>query len=229
MSESSCNSTAYREWYASEYEPTEDLPLSLYQIRTDLVKVTRSDKHWKLMNFDEDHDEFLDLYAGRRPKRLNITKGQTMTASTLWCEEKLGEIEVSSAGSHGSQSLLNADHHDTMCMKYCHASDYLRSDAIKTSECSCLELSTGKDEISYTTEGDFCLQNSGYLLCEQVDELNTCKDCELEDFMCPRREYDKIEIPLKGFGDECNASLMLQCSGLLLSVAYVATFSLLFR
>merc|ERR1711957_447042 len=53
------------------------------------------------MNFEADHDAFLDLYGGRRPQRLNITKGQAMDVSSNWCEDTIRSLKAASAGGHG--------------------------------------------------------------------------------------------------------------------------------
>jgi hypothetical protein len=29
-------------------------------------------------------------------------------------------------------------------------------------------------------------------------------NCELSDFNCPRKNYNRIDVPLRGFGDDCS-------------------------
>ncbi len=229
---SACNNTAYTEWHSTQLENTNHLPISLHQLRLDLLQVDRSQKEiWRAMNFDQEHDEFLSLYSGRRPKRLEISNGQVMEISTAWCKQEIYSLKESCAGGHGPPQsggyLSTTDYHgdylltvhDTMCESYCLASDKLRSEAIAVSKCNCIELSTQQDEISYTREGDFCLKHSGYLLWDQIDNFSDiCKDCELKNFTCARREYDSIKVPLKGYGNECNGVGMLGDGSMLLLV-----------
>merc|ERR1712146_40564 len=70
--------------------------------------------------------------------------------------------------------------------------------------CTCLELSTNKTDASFRVEGDWCLHNSARLLC---DLLGFCGiwGCRIDDFMCPRYEWNKKLIPLKGLGS-CDRS-----------------------
>jgi hypothetical protein len=37
---------------------------------------------------------------------------------------------------------------------------------------------------------------------------------KLEDFTCARREYNAIEVPLKGHGDECNGGMVMLSSSM---------------
>lgn len=83
---------------------------------------------------------------------------------------------------------------------------------MNASQCDCLELSTQEDDNSFTQEGDFCRKNSARLLCSQMD---TAKEmctgtiaCDLKDFLCPRLEYNKADVPLRGLGNECNSCAM---------------------
>ena len=117
----------------------------------------------------------------------------------------------------------NVSIHDAMCNRYCMASDALRTNAMDVSHCSCLQLSTQNDSSSFTTEGDFCRKNSAIMLCSQIDAAgDMCRGmskCEMNDFMCTRREYNKVEVATKGFGNECTScasSLLGSCVPFLL-------------
>jgi len=267
-SKSSCNTTAYSEWRSGQLEDDTGLPLSLNSLIIDLLQVDRSEKQiWKTMNFDKDHDDFISLYGGRRPKRLNISNWRAMEGksssdvakllftalvsfnepsltssshldlimevSAVWCQDGIKTLQGTGTGGHGPPSeYLKDDYHgdfllsvhDTMCNNYCLGSDYLRAEAIATSQCTCLELSTKERDISYTKEGNFCLKNSGHLLCQRIVEYNQtiCTDCELDDFMCARREYNTIEVPLKGRGDECNGGMVVFSSSMFGVVVHFA-------
>jgi hypothetical protein len=88
-------------------------------------------------------------------------------------------------------------------------------------------ISTKEDDISFTREGDFCLKNSGHLLCKKL-ALDICDKCDdLKDFNCACGEYNAIKVPLKGFGNECSEGMMLSNS-LLLGLAYLAAAFFLF-
>jgi hypothetical protein len=189
------------------------------------------------MDFDNSRDEFVSTYGGRRPMRLNITKGQAMEVSSVWCQEEIQSLRQTSAGGHGPpQEYMTDDYHgdfllsvhEAMCTPYCLSSDHLRKEAIETSNCSCIELSTGEDAISYTKEGDFCLENSGRFLCEDIN-LNVCSECDLDDFMCPRRKYDAIQVPLKGYGSDCNGGTILSHSRTLAALACILCMKMFWR
>lgn len=216
--ENGCNVTAYSEWYHGELNNTEHVPLSLSRLRTDLLQVDRSQRrNWRVMNFEEGHEEFVSLYGGRRPRRLNITRGQAMDVASNWCEDAIRSVKVANAGGHGpppdpSRADYRGDFlldvHDAMCADYCLASDRWRTEAMVTSGCDCLQLSTREDDVSYVGAGDFCARNSGEVLCREIG-LVACHECEMRDFACARREWDRREVPLRGHGNECNGGAML--------------------
>jgi hypothetical protein len=87
-----------------------------------------------------------------------------------------------------------------MCNKFCLENDNIHEVAMRVSGCSCLELSTQPGEVSYTMEGDWCHHNTGRLQCEI---LGFCGfwECSIEDFMCPRYEYNKRYITYAGPGN----------------------------
>ena len=181
--ETSCNLTAYSEWYHDELNNTDHVPLSLPRLRTDLLQVERSQKrNWRVMNFEEDRSQFLSLYGGRRPQSLNITRGQAMDVASNWCEDAIRSVKVANAGGHGPPPDLPRDNyhgnfllavHDAMCDDYCIASDHWRAEAMAASRCDCLQLSTQDDDISYVGPGDFCATNSGEVLCREIG-LGVC-------------------------------------------------------
>jgi hypothetical protein len=187
------------------------------------------------MNFERDHDGFVDRYDGRRPQRLNISKGRAMEVSSNWCADEIRSVEATHAGGHGPPpDLSNAERrgnflstfHGAMCSDHCLASDSLRTKAMAASRCDCVQLSTKEGDMSYTREGDFCLRNSGEILCEEVD-LDVNSECELKDFACARREYDRIQVPVKGYGNECNAGPVLG-SALVFGATILAIVTALF-
>ena len=158
---SRCNFTAYSEWHSAQMENCEHLPLN--ELRLDLLQIDRSNSEvWQAMNFDEGRDEFVDLYGGRRPKRLEVTNGQAMDVSTLFCTDTLKSIQSASAGGHGPpQDFLSEEYsgdflihvHDAMCADYYLASDSLRADAMEESQCDCVELSTSQEDLQLFVAG----------------------------------------------------------------------------
>lgn len=106
----------------------------------------------------------------------------------------LTEFKAGKAGPVPIQYVWKA-----MCTDECMQSDVMHQDAMTYSGCSCLELSTNSTDTSYVVEGDWCLHNSAKMLC---DTLGFCGiwGCRIDDFMCPRYEWNKKIIPLKGPG-----------------------------
>jgi hypothetical protein len=41
------------------------------------------------------------LYSGRHPKTLNISNGQAMDLSSVWCKKGLNDIRLDIVGRHG--------------------------------------------------------------------------------------------------------------------------------
>jgi hypothetical protein len=97
----SCNGTAFAHWNSSPLPKTNGI-LDLETLRISLLEIDRSDSDaWRIMDFDSNRDEFLELYSGRRPKILEISTGQAMELSTVFCQEMLNEVYVYTSGLHG--------------------------------------------------------------------------------------------------------------------------------
>ena len=94
--------------------------------------------------------------------------------------------------------------YDIMCLKYCLENDAIHESAMAASGCSCLELSTQPGESSYHEPGDWCKHNTARMRC---DILGFCGfwECRIDDFMCPRYEYNKRAVQFKGLGS-CKGS-----------------------
>lgn len=95
--------------------------------------------------------------------------------------------------------------YDIMCANYCLENDIIHEEAMAISGCSCLELSTQPGEDSYHVIGDWCRHNTGRMQC---DILGFCGiwECRIDDFMCPRYEYNKREIQFRGAGSCFNSA-----------------------
>jgi hypothetical protein len=101
------------------------------------------------------------------------------------------------AGRNGPVDIQTS--YKTMCKSTCVESDALHQSAMEFSGCSCLELSTQESDSSYHLEGDFCRENSARLLCDKIGYCGVW-DCRIDDFMCPRYEWNKKLIQFKGLG-----------------------------
>ncbi len=117
------------------------------------------------------------------------------------CVAYIQNLIVWKAGRSGPIDDITT--YGVMCNKFCLESDTIHEIAMEISGCSCLELSTQPNEVSYTLDGDWCRHNTGRLQC---DMLGFCGvwDCRIDDFMCPRYEYNKRHIQYAGPGDCIN-------------------------
>ena len=195
--EEECIIGKYWEWYKKRYdEPLTDSVASI------LYKSTRySNKYiWRIMNFEESKGKFL---AGE----VQITNGQMMDISSVLCRESLTALKLELAGSHGPVSDQHV--HVEMCNEHCLLTDSLRQIAMSYSGCNCVQLPSSSSEGYYLPlNKDWCEQNSARILC---DELEICGQwiCAMNDFHCPRRDYNAKEIPIKGRGDQCNNAIVI--------------------
>ncbi len=72
-------------------------------------------------------------------------------------------------------------------------------EAMRISGCSCMNLSAQPEEVHFSKDGDFCRENTGRMLCDVFDQCGIW-GCDLGDFMCPRYEYNKFNVPHRGYG-----------------------------
>jgi hypothetical protein len=86
-----------------------------------------------------------------------------------------------------------------------------------------LELSTQIGDPLYKAPGDFCDKNTGRLLCNLIGYCGIW-DCRIGDFMCPRYEFDKKIIPLKGKKGNCEK---VQSSGKKNSVSMITIITVM--
>ena len=119
------------------------------------------------------------------------------------CRSYLKSLEVGISGRHGPVSDQSI--YDVMCMDYCVINDRQRIEAMEVSYCDCKELSTQPDEVGYSLEGDFCRENSGRMMCEELERCGVW-DCNVVDFLCPRMEYDQSDVELRGKPGECTGA-----------------------
>jgi hypothetical protein len=113
------------------------------------------------------------------------------------CTRYLDSLYTYRSGRMGPVTVQ--DSYKIMCRDYCLENDAIHEVAMNVAGCSCLELSTQSSDGSYTKEGDWCRHNSARLLCDLVGYCGIW-NCRIDDFMCPRYEWNKKIIPLIGPG-----------------------------
>lgn len=176
-----CNMTRYREWYESDYTR---------QAADEQLRVDRQAGFWGLSKSSVYFDYTMSF-------------GIVMDKATRLCRQSLKQKRLDISGRHGDVHAY--DIHSSMCSDYCVDSDLLHIEAMRQSGCDCLELSPSPSDVSYSREGEFCLENSGRILCDELDHCGVW-NCRLGDFMCPRHEYNKRHTRFRGLGDCSSAT-----------------------
>ena len=179
-----CNKTAYKTWYDSAYNNN----VILRELYREFLLVSRADTRlWKVLDLEEVDEE--QLYS------FTLSKGQVIELTAVKCKDSLNQLTVNLAGMHGPVS--DESIYDEMCNDFCTTNDKLRSEALEFSQCSCMELpfsssSMPEDDpslLNVTRTGGWCRENSGRVLCNSLERCGIW-NCALDDFHCPRREYD---------------------------------------
>jgi len=126
-----------------------------------------------------------------------LSNGLALELAVAKCANRFKLLQNFRSGKGGPIDIQNV--WKAMCTDECLQSDVLHEDAMKFTGCTCLELSTPDDQPSYRVPGDWCSQNSARMLC---DKLGFCGvwGCDVDDFMCPRYEWNKKTIAYKGPG-----------------------------
>jgi len=141
-------------------------------------------------------ERWWDIVKYTQDSFFTLTNGHAMEVLGTKCRQYIKAINVGLAGKHGPVSEQAI--YDVMCTEYCNFSDLLRVEALETSGCTCMDLSTTSDQIGYSRQGDWCRENSGKILCEELDRCGVW-NCQLVDFECPRQEYNTINVELRGY------------------------------
>ncbi len=131
-----------------------------------------------------------------------LTNSLAIELAVASCKNKFNLLQSFKAGRNGPIDIQSG--YKVMCKDDCLESDALHQAAMSQSGCSCLELSTQPTDTSYHTEGDWCQENSARLLCSETGYCGVW-NCRIDDFMCPRYEWNKKIIPFKGPG-HCDRS-----------------------
>jgi hypothetical protein len=130
-------------------------------------------------------------------KEIFLTNYLALELAVTSCTRKFDQLYYYLAGKMGPIDIQHS--YKTMCRDVCMESDAIHESAMAYSHCSCLELSTQPNDPSFHIEGDFCRHNSARLLCDKVGYCGVW-NCRIDDFMCPRYEWNKKIIPFKGIG-----------------------------
>ena len=151
-----------------------------------------------------------------------LSKGLALELAVAKCADKFKLLQNFKAGKGGPIDIQNV--WKAMCTDECLQSDVMHQDAMDTTGCTCLELSTNSTEASFRSEGDWCSHNSARMLC---DMLGFCGiwGCRIDDFMCPRYEWNKRMIPLKGPG-HCDRKASAPATFKFMGVAVIAAVTL---
>lgn len=118
-----------------------------------------------------------------------LTQGLASDISVTKCTTGFSNLYTFAAGRSGPVTIQNS--YKVMCSQSCLESDSLHEQAMAYSDCSCRDLSVEAD--------NYCKQNSARLLCD-ITGFCGVWDCRVDDFMCPRYEWNRKQIFLKGFG-----------------------------
>ena len=210
-----CNMTAYSDWYNA---PLNRSKLNK-RLKVKIQDLTRADKKlWKELNMENlniirhGDGSYFDLQS------FVLSNGQAIHLLDNLCKKSLKQLELDLAGTHGPVSDQSI--HDEMCNDFCINNDNLRDEAMRTSKCTCYELSTKRKDLSYHVEGDWCRSNSGMLLCNELERCGIW-ECAIDDFHCRRREYNRKFIIGKGYGGDCGSGCHIEVSFLILSIITV--------
>jgi hypothetical protein len=178
------------------------LPFLLFLSSTVTVfgrcNVSKYTYDWSLATYQGKLRTDSDFWRYQKQTKFVLTNGLALQLAYSKCKAYMRNLIVWKAGRFGPIDDIHT--RDVMCNKYCLESDRIHQEAIETSGCSCLALSTQPDESSYISPGDWCRHNSARLQC---DDLGFCGywDCRIDDFMCPRYEYNKRYILFAGKGN----------------------------
>jgi hypothetical protein len=181
--EKKCNITAYYEWGAMLFGDE-----TLASVPEPGQRIPETQVQWW------DIDKFDNVETGG----YSLTNEHGMEVMATKCRQYMQAIQLGLSGRHGPVSEQAV--YEVMCMSFCTVNDQMRKDAMEYSCCSCMELSTQPDEVGFSRPGDWCREESGRMMCEELERCGTW-ECELDDYSCPRMEYNTLTIDLKGKAD----------------------------
>jgi hypothetical protein len=159
-----------------------------------------------------------------------LTNGLALDLVTRKCIGEFSNLYLFLSGKNGPVSIQQV--YDAMCSDYCLENDRIHYEAMQYSHCNCLELSTPPSSAFYNIEGDYCLSNSARRMCMTVGYCGKW-GCDLNDYMCPRYEFNKMKIDLRGYGSCINGtnpnSFSIFPFKILFALLFAVTLSLLYQ
>jgi hypothetical protein len=127
-----------------------------------------------------------------------LTNGMALEMASAKCKNRFKILYTFKAGKTGPIDLQTC--YKAMCTDVCMQNDIMHQEAMAYTGCNCFELSTPPESPTYSERGDFCMHNSARMLCDVVGFCGIW-GCRIDDFMCPRYEWNKKIIPVKGPGN----------------------------
>lgn len=195
--------------------PTENLPT---KCNTTIYKL------WKKMAYPSSSRDGLNLHTDpnfwiyQTQSQVILTNELALESSYTTCLQQFRNLITFKGGRHGPLDVQHT--YDVMCSKYCRESDVLHHQAMCCTGCTCLELSTQLNDTAYHIEGDYCRKNTGRLLCHLLGYCGVW-NCHLEDFACPRYEYNIKYIDWRGHGSCSPANKILPSLEIIAMVTFV--------
>ena len=126
-----------------------------------------------------------------------LTNKLALDLAVAACQRRFDNLGLFRSGRLGPINVQ--DSYKIMCKTDCTESDNIHEEVMQLTGCSCLDLSTPASDPSFHKLGDWCEHNSARMLCNSLGYCGIWQ-CSLGDFMCPRYEWNKKYIPLKGYG-----------------------------
>lgn len=157
-------------------------------------------------------------------KRFVLTNGLALDLVVTKCQDRFKNLYTFKAGRSGPIKIQ--DGFKSICSNVCLESDRLSQEALTRSSCSCKEISTQPGNPYYKVEGDYCRHNSARMMCDIIGYCGIW-NCRIDDFMCPRYEFNKRNIFLKRLGtckNGASSSRWLSVSVMLISLISIVTW-----
>ena len=161
---------------------------------------------WKLLKYKGPLATDTKFWRYQTQTVFVLTNGLAIDLATAKCKDTLNLLTQFRSGRSGPVDEQHV--YKAMCTAACLQNDAIHLDALTYTGCQCTDLSTQKITNTsdpkyksqvYHTPNDFCMENSARLLCSQLGFCGVL-ECKVSDFMCPRFEWNKKKVPLKGLG-----------------------------
>lgn len=192
-----CNLTAYEKFYNKPFD-------------AEITTIGKPEDNFRLAGayFEP---WFWGIIETRFDEAYALTQGVVMEQAHSRCQKALYQLTKDLSGRQGP--MKDWFYWQAMCTTFCLDSDTIHEAALAASGCLCTELSVTDDDAADDDQvGDlFCRRNSARMLCD-IHGLCGVWDCPMEDFMCPRYEYNRqfVFAPNGGKMGDCITSDAVQ-------------------